>query len=120
MIDAKIGGIPGAAITIFVSVASAVVGAIALIVHSAAEIATLSSTLACSTSFPPRSFVTPFKTIDHPAPYQYNAPPSGSQPLGHLAISRCARLQVKTLCPRRDAERRHNLPRAGPLFFGIT
>src|ERR1022692_4523075 len=41
MTDAKIGGIPGAAITIFVSVASAEVGAKTLIVHSAVEIATI-------------------------------------------------------------------------------
>jgi hypothetical protein len=41
MIDAKIGGIPGAAITIFVSAATAEAGATALITHSAAEIAAI-------------------------------------------------------------------------------
>jgi hypothetical protein len=41
MTDAKIGGIPGAAITIFVSAATAEAGAKALNVHSAVEIATI-------------------------------------------------------------------------------
>jgi hypothetical protein len=41
MIEAKIGGIPGAAITIFVSAATAEAGATALIMHSVAETAAI-------------------------------------------------------------------------------